>query len=52
VFAVLLDHLWAATLADAVARTGGEAVGGREFVDAASIAELLPRVCAEVAGSA
>jgi hypothetical protein len=52
VFAVLLDHLWATAIAEAVARTGGEAVGGREFVDAASIAELLPHISAQIARGA
>ena len=43
-FALLLEHVWAGTLSDAVERLGGNAVGGGEFVDASSIAELLPRI--------
>jgi hypothetical protein len=48
VFAVLLEHMWAATLAEAVARVGGEPVGGRELIDAASISELLPQIRVEI----
>jgi hypothetical protein len=43
-FAVLLEHIWATTLAEGVARVGGEPLGGLELIDAASISELLPRI--------
>jgi hypothetical protein len=39
VAAVLIEHVWATTLEDAVARTGGAPVAS-EFVDATSLAEL------------
>jgi hypothetical protein len=48
VFAVLLEHVWAQALSDAVARVGGTQLGGGEFVDAGSMSELLPRIQAEV----
>jgi hypothetical protein len=41
VAAVLVEHVWAAALQDAVARTGGRVLGD-EHVDAATISELLP----------
>jgi len=52
VFAVLLEHVWAQALAEAVARVGGASVGGSEFVDAASISELLSRIHHELATGA
>jgi hypothetical protein len=39
VAAVLIEHVWATALEDAVARTGGTPVAS-EFVDATSLAEL------------
>ena len=45
--ALIIEHVWLATLGDAVSRAGGTAVAG-EAVYADSIAALLPRI-AEVA---
>jgi hypothetical protein len=39
--AVLVEHVWAIALEDAVARTGGTPVAS-EFVDATALAESLP----------
>jgi ACT domain-containing protein len=39
---VLIGHVWATALEDAVARTGGTPVAS-EFVDATSLAELSDR---------
>jgi hypothetical protein len=51
-FAVLLEHVWAQALADAVSRVGGTSIGAGAFVDAGSISELLPQIHAEVSGGA
>jgi hypothetical protein len=48
VFTILLEHAWAAALADAVERVGGEVVGRSEFVEAENMSELLPRIADEV----
>jgi hypothetical protein len=45
--AVTVEHAWMGTLEDAVARTGGEPQVN-EFVDAASLAELGPRLLAHI----
>ena len=49
--AVLLEHTWADTLADAVARVGGTEIAS-DFVDASRISELTSRLlgAAEQAG--
>jgi hypothetical protein len=51
-FALLLEHAWAAALSEAVDRVGGQVVGRSEFVEAGSIAELLPRIRGEVEAGA
>lgn len=45
VAAVLIEHVWANALVDAVARVGGTEVAG-EFVEASRISELTPRLLA------
>jgi hypothetical protein len=49
--AVLVEHAWATSLTDAVARVGGAEVLS-EFVEAVSVAELAPRLlsAAELGG--
>jgi hypothetical protein len=49
--AVLLEHVWAAALADAVARVGGQVAGRGEFVEADTISELLEGVAADLTPS-
>jgi hypothetical protein len=41
--ALLIEHVWAQALQDAVARSGGEPLGG-EFVEARTLAELAPQL--------
>ena len=48
VAAVLVEHVWARALGDAVSRTGGKPLAS-EFVDAAALAELDPDLLAAAA---
>ncbi len=46
--AVLVEHVWARVLEDAVSRTGGSGVG-THFVEAETLSELAPELLAEAA---
>ncbi len=48
--AVLVEHVWAAALEDAVARTGGTALS-RGFVEATELGELSPELVAAARGT-
>jgi hypothetical protein len=47
--AVLVEHVWARAIEDAVSRTPGSAIAD-EFVDAESLAELGPQLLAALGG--
>jgi hypothetical protein len=47
--AVLVEHVWAAALEDAVARAGGTGLS-REFVEATALGELSPELLAAARG--
>jgi hypothetical protein len=49
--AVLVEHVWAGVLEDAVSRTGGSRLAS-EFVEAETLSELAPELLAEAAGNA
>jgi hypothetical protein len=46
--ALLVEHVWARTLEDAVARTGGDRLAS-EFVEAETLSELAPDLLAQAA---
>ncbi len=48
VAALLIEHIWAQVLADAVSRTGGTPLGGA-FVQARTLTELEPEILAAAA---
>jgi hypothetical protein len=49
--AVLVEHVWARVLEDAVSRTGGSRLGSH-FVEAETLSELAPDLLAEAAAHA
>ena len=49
--ALLVEHVWARTLEDAVARTGGDLLAS-EFVEAETLSELAPDLLAQAANQA